>query len=218
MTTSSNAAEPRDADNSDNPWWRGRRRNNVLLRYGSLALLAGCAVGVLVGVLWATQRDDDSSKGTTTLADPPSLLRPASSVPREALGIRELITQVVGADALVASSTTLPYYRQALEWMIHQDPAQLVPFQDANFVQRYICAYFAFALKGDATNEWRSCGPANVTKGQVDTCTWTKLGSTNPVIYVTEPRYRWLSSAHECEWAGIRCGLQKMVRRIEFGT
>ena len=126
MTRSSDDS---DDDNDTTPW---HRRRNVRL-YGGLALLATCTVGATIAVLVAP-----SSSSSTPSSSPPSPsdTPPPSQQeehPREGLGIRELIQQVVGQDNLMALTSP---YRQALEWIIHDDPAQLVPGTAVNFVQR----------------------------------------------------------------------------------
>ena len=170
-------------------------RNRRFRLYGFLAFFAlvACAVGATVGIVLS--KDD----GKVELH------------PRERLGIRELVERVVGQDKLEGYDSP---YKKAVNWIIYDDPTEPVP-ENTNFIQRYILAYFAFAMQGE--EEWRSCGAPNVTKGQKDSCTWEELVNTNPIIYVTDPRYRWLSGGDECEWAGIRCDLNKQVRAIEFG-
>jgi hypothetical protein len=127
---------------------------------------------------------------------------------RENLGIRQEIAARLGggAQAKQLLESPLSPYAKALEWMIHQDPVQLVP-GDANFFQRYILAYLYYAttIKGP----WRSCNPA--LSGEWETCTHAK-----GVHYDAVLSNRWLSSVHECMFAGIVCNHKMQVTAIQL--
>lgn len=85
---------------------------------------------------------------------------------------------------LITQSTSLltpgtPQH-SAAEWIIYNDPLQLVPSEDYNFRQRYTLAVLYFSLIGNMTNHITSSGDP----GLDDT---------------------WLSSRHECDWKYVEC-------------
>jgi hypothetical protein len=120
-------------------------------------------------------------------------------VDRENLGIREAIQALVGAEQLESPESP---YSKALEWMIHKDPMQLVPGVHSNFVQRFIMAYFYYATT--ANGPWRSCNPR--LGNELEFCyrlvanTVDDLGNEDGIL-----SFRWLSSVHECQFAGVVC-------------
>jgi hypothetical protein len=132
---------------------------------------------------------------------------------RESLGIREEIVKVIGADKLESPSTSsestsspqlLSPYAKAMEWIIHQDPLQLVP-GDANLIQRYIVAYLYFSTT--AMGPWRSCNPP--VGDERNDCYYAqkiKIVYTNKeVVYEDVQAIRWLTALHECQFAGVDC-------------
>jgi hypothetical protein len=122
---------------------------------------------------------------------------------RETLGIRQEIEALIGTENLESAQSP---YAKALEWMIHQDPVQLDPGIDSNFFQRYIMAYFYFATT--ANSPWRFCNPA--IGNELEFC--NRIGASGNVIQTT----RWLSSVHECQFAGVVCNLKMQVVRLEL--
>ena len=77
--------------------------------------------------------------------------------------------------------------------------------------------YFSTTLAG--TTEWNSCGPPPAEDPEEEDCVFLRPvvgGGTNRIPWV-----RWLSAAHECDWAGITCatiGGSLRVTEIELGT
>ena len=95
--------------------------------------------------------------------------------------------------------------------MIYEDPLQLTP-ENENFVQRYVLVYFY--LSTSVEKPWKSCNPP--VGEEPDSCQYEKL--VNDELYRTEPRIRWMTSTHECEWAAISCDSNMQVRSVETGT
>jgi hypothetical protein len=117
---------------------------------------------------------------------------------REKLGIRQAIEALVGTEKLESPESP---YAKALDWMIRQDPMELVPGVDSNLVQRYIMAYFYYATT--ANGPWRSCNPA--VGNELEFCYLIKV-----------PAIRWLGSVHECQFAGVACNDKMQVIRLEL--
>ena len=100
----------------------------------------------------------------------------------------------------------------ALDWILHDDDLQLD--SDAiNLYQRYVLALLAFALDSTA---WFVCGEhrkfGNVTEPYaVEVCT-----VQNAATGEKEEHKVWLSSTDECEWYGVICSSDGVVRGVEL--
>jgi hypothetical protein len=171
-------------------------RNRRFRLYGFLAFFAlmVCAVGATVGIVLS--KEDEVAAPVLDVE------------PRERFGIRGLIERLVGQEKLSDSDSA---YSKALEWMIYEDPLQLTP-ENENFVQRYVLVYFY--LSTSVEKPWKSCNPP--VGEEPDSCQYEKL--VNDELYRTEPRIRWMTSTHECEWAAISCDSNMQVRSVETGT
>jgi hypothetical protein len=127
---------------------------------------------------------------------------------RETLGIREEIETLIGAEELESFESP---YTKALDWITHKDPMALVP-ADVNFFQRYIMAYLYFAttVKGP----WRSCNPP--VGRELEFCYFEVLDKTEsiPPTFDRKQATRWLTSVHECSFAGVKCDSNKRVLEL----
>ena len=172
-------------------------RNRRFRLYGFLAFFAlmACAVGATIGIVLGGK------------SEAPEI----ELHPREELGIRDLVTRLVGEEQLNRFNSP---YKKAVEWIIYEDEFQLTP-EDEHFVQRFIMAYFYFATTEDGP--WKSCNPPNVTLLHTEQCFFQKLASLRPLLYTPEQDVRWLSSTHECEWAGAQCDRAMQMRSIQLG-
>lgn len=128
---------------------------------------------------------------------------------REKLGIRERIEKLVGQEELENPESP---YAKATEWIIYEDPMEVEP-EEANFIQRYTMAYFYYATTIDGP--WRSCNPP--VGDEQSSCSHSKLVAVFPNSYEEVPATRWLSSAHECEFAGVNCDDKMQVRDLAMG-
>ena len=174
-------------------------RNRRFRLYGFLAFFAlmACAVGATIGIVLG---------GKSNTAPPEIELHP-----REELGIRDLVTRLVGEDQVNRYNSP---YKKATDWMIYEDPWQLTP-NDDHFVQRLIMAYFFYAMSEDAP--WKSCNPPNATLEEIPACFFQKMFALRPVRYNPTQAIRWLSDTHECDWVGVDCDRAKQVRSIQLG-
>lgn len=149
----------------------------------------------------------------TALAGPGSMPPPPTSAPttaRETLGIRSSVAQVVGRERL--DDPTSPYSK-ALDWMTFDDPMELTP--DApNFMQRYTAVYLYYATTVDGP--WRSCNPPENPRTDSPLCTYKYLNHLLPVAFSDKPSSAWLSSASECQWAGVVCNDAGVIRTIDL--
>jgi hypothetical protein len=141
---------------------------------------------------------------------------------REALGILQEIQALVGRDELEMPESP---YAKALEWILHHDPMQLVPTRssigsgggvdddddsnnnnnNSHLVQRCIMTYLYYATT--ANGPWSTCNPPVVDSQESEFCYFED----------DMPNTRWLSSVHECYFAGVACNDQMQVIRLELG-
>jgi len=172
-------------------------RNRRFRLYGFLAFFAlmACAVGATIGIVLGGKGDSASE---------------IELHPREQLGIRDLVTRLVGEEQVNRYNSP---YKKAIDWIIYEDPHQLTP-DDDRFVQRLIMAYFFYATSVDMP--WKSCNPPNTTLEESSSCFFEKLFSLRPPRYSPEQAVRWLSGTHECEWVGVQCDRAMQVRSINL--
>ncbi|KAL7537964.1 hypothetical protein ACHAXR_008184 [Thalassiosira sp. AJA248-18] len=98
----------------------------------------------------------------------------------------------------------------ALDWVLHKDQRQITT-DDTNLSQRYILALIAFSLDSLA---WYACGEhRNLFEEEyaVEICS-VQNGGTGLI----ENHSVWLSSADECQWYGVICSSDGIVRGVEL--
>lgn len=132
---------------------------------------------------------------------------------REASGIREQIE--AGILQRGVNFTDMPENDPrylALDWILHDDQLQL-DSDDKNLYQRYVLALMAFTLDSLA---WYECGEhrtfGNVTEKFMEEGCEVVNGATGQV----EEHSVWLSSTEECEWYGVICSSDEVVRGVEL--
>jgi hypothetical protein len=179
------------------PIYKNRRfRMYGILGCSLLIMIVACMIGIL-----ASQKEDESS----TLKVFPTA---APNCARCDLGIEGQLELIVGSAELNDSST--PYF-QAKEWILHEDPMELLP--DApNLVQRFLLAVFYFDSHKEA--DWISCN--RDIEGKNETCSLQKIVGISPLEYEGVAANRWLSSLHECSWAGIFCDELNQTRGVDL--
>jgi len=202
-------------DSSTKPENDGRRRRRFDGRAICCAVLLLCAVGIPVGIIVSRNSSSSNNSNQDQLPHP-----------RETLGIRQRMEQLVGPEKLLQSP-----YEKALQWITFDDPFQLTP-DNENLGQRYILAYLYFATT--ESSDWKSCNPPSpLPQGDVSSsssyfsssdnscCTYSKLISVNTENegqFVPTLANRWLSNLHECSWAQVKCNESDQVIAIELGT
>jgi hypothetical protein len=129
--------------------------------------------------------------------------------PRATLGIRESIETLIGDEQLESLESP---YSKALDWLIYQDPMEVVP-QDSNFFQRYMIAYLYFATT--VTGPWRSCNPP-VGLEQVSCYFAEPEPRIYPPSFTKVGANRWLTSVHECKFAGIVCDNERRILELHL--
>jgi hypothetical protein len=82
--------------------------------------------------------------------------------------------------------------RQALDWIIHEDPLHLTSEAD-NFIQRYILALVYF--QSSQMGPWNECDPSGPSLCYPTTWWGHDVGVSSA----------WLSGDHECFWASVGC-------------
>jgi hypothetical protein len=165
----------------------------------------------------------------------------SSIIPKEEQeALLDLFATVVG-DKVKEPGTT---QYQAAEWMFQDDPrlillntdiqrqSSTIPeynLTDDEWMQRYTLVYFYYSTTNNLETSWRSCGaPTFLNQDDDDTCLFQKLVAISPEFqYVEVPWIRWLTAAHECDWAGVSCdtmvvdGMTTTVRSVtglDLGT
>mmetsp|Transcript_47591 Transcript_47591/g.101133 ORF Transcript_47591/g.101133 Transcript_47591/m.101133 type:complete len:690 (-) Transcript_47591:233-2302(-) len=190
-------------------------KNRRFRVYTCMAFMVVIAVVVVV-VVYTTK----SAKGTETTEVEVLVNGPPSGTPtsapttnREASGIREQVEAGIlqrGANFSTIPETDPRYL--ALDWILHYDQLQL-DSDDKNLYQRYVLALLAFALDSLA---WLGCGEhrkfGNVTENFVTEDCQVKNIATEQF----ESHKVWLSSTEECEWYGVICSSDEVVRGVEL--
>ena len=105
-------------------------------------------------------------------------------------------------------------YHRALDWLVFTDDIDPASTQ---LEQRYLLAVLYYSTITD-TDVWRACNPPDIDSSNV-TCEhqeYIKQGSNVGLPQFTSvPSNKWLSSANECDWAGVRCR-ESAVDEIEL--
>jgi len=159
-----------------------------------------------VGAIFCTTLLKRSSMNRIDHRNKYSLLPPTEN--QKKLRIANQLKRVVGKTRFAMKDS--PHAR-ALEWICDDDPLQLLPISE-NLIQRYLLVLFYFSTTEN--RPWRSCNPSVGT--ETEACNFTKLVRTFPEVYELIPWYRWLSSRHECEWAGVLCDEFNQTRALEL--
>jgi len=171
-------------------------KNRRVRLYACIALIL--LIVIVVGVVVAVTLSGNATQPT---------LAPTSV--RENIGIQAQIASVIGEKFLIDPNSPQSL---ALDWIINEDIAELSPEAD-NFVQRYILALFYISTT--QIQPWLSCNKP--MEGEDNTCQFKKLLQVFPrEVYEDVSWFRWLTSEHECDWAGVFCDANNQTRAIEL--
>ena len=154
----------------------------------------------------------------------PPTLTPHVAVPTTLPSQSPSFTRQVGIQSFLqphlgdAVYNTASNYFLAVQWISNVDPLGWET-TNANFLERFLMAYWYI----DATNRgrlsWRSCNPPNPI-GSASFCVFERAdfaASTIPNLqYAQDRAARWLSGTHQCQWAGITCLPDDSIDRIEL--
>ena len=184
-----------------------KRRFGIYGQVCLVILIGVIVVGIALGVTsggQGSQRDDEPIASTRS--------PPLSEREQRWNAIDKSLEDIFGLE-----SSSLPFLR-ARDWLKHEDPMQLVP-EDSNFVQRFTLVLFYFQTSGDEGEDgWFSCGKGRPELEETDTCGFYLLIQHIPVPdYEVSIRNRWLSSTHECIWAGVTCNALNETSEIRLG-
>ena len=179
-----------------------------LYTYMALFLIA---VVVLLMVVYFTglSKKDDVTNISIYFQDSPTIApTPPPTTDREASGV---IEQLEGG-VLVRNETFKTMEKGdprllALDWILHIDMMQLVS-DDINLYQRFALAVLAYSM--DST-VWYVCGNPgeNYTESE---CTITFRDNS------TASFGTWLSSISECDWYGVTCSADGVVRGVDLNN
>lgn len=178
------------------PIFRNRRFRLYACLILSVVLILGTA-GAVAGKMLSKRTDAAGA--------------PLVAVPyRETLGIREAIERVVGSDQLDDLSNP---YSTALNWITFIDPMELTP-EKANFMQRYLIAYFYYATSVE--KPWSGhCNPPE--QNETEDCSHSVPVDVEASEEIAESK-RWLTGLDECTWAGNFCDDSGQIVAMEHGT
>jgi len=95
--------------------------------------------------------------------------------------------------------------RRALDWILNIDVQQFES-DDARLYQRFALAILAFAFDSKA---WYYC-PSSMHHSFLSQCVVTDSNNS------TETSARWLSRFSECEWYGVTCSADEIVRGVDL--
>mmetsp|Transcript_12391 Transcript_12391/g.26946 ORF Transcript_12391/g.26946 Transcript_12391/m.26946 type:complete len:675 (-) Transcript_12391:1237-3261(-) len=191
-------------------------KNRRFRVYTCIALIVVVAV-VGVVVVYVTK----SAKGTQIndqfIAATPEPTRSPTKSPvtdREQAGIIEQIEAGVlqrGANFSVIERDDPRFL--ALDWILHYDQMQLES-DDVNLYQRYVLALLAFNLE---SVEWFNCGRhMNIGPNGTENFVNEDCIFDNPSTGQKEDFKIWLSSTDECDWFGVICSSDGVVRGLEL--
>lgn len=103
--------------------------------------------------------------------------------------------------------------RQALDFIIDDDPLQLCP-KDRALVQRYISVVFYYSTDGP---NWSECSSPTDVNDPVDVAEANaacNIGGDGSQFAGSDA---WLTGVSECQWGGITCDVGESVVSIFFG-
>ena len=163
--------------NSNPPWYRHQRIHMYC------TFVTALVVGYLV-VLLSLQYVPSTKKGETS---PPTT---APTTYRESIGIKEQIELIISSKKL--NDETSPYCK-AVQWMLHDDPLQLDPF-DPLLIQRYVLVFIYFSTT--QIRPWKSCNPSKSNSNLSE-----DMICFGEVIDGIIPSIRWLSATSEMSMA-----------------
>ena len=178
-------------------------KNRRFRMYG----LLGCTllimlVASVIGIMAIQQTQNLKNSGQSIPTDAPTCERCN-------IGIEEQLELEVGSEKLNDPSTS---EFLAKEWLMRDDVMNLGPM-DENLIQRFLLA--AFYFETHILGDWRSCNRPPEENPE-DTCSFQKIIGIFPLEFEGVPAVRWLSSEHECKWAGISCDELNQTRSIDL--
>lgn len=125
---------------------------------------------------------------------------------REAQGIIEQLQVGVLRNDIFEDMQVTDPRRLALDWILHKDEQRLVT-DSINLYQRYGLAVLAYAMDSKA---WYFCGNPG------ENFTETSCSVYYSALNKTEDYGVWLSGVSECDWYGVTCSSDGIVRSIEL--
>ena len=190
-------------------------KNRRFRVYTCLALSIVIAVVVVVVVyITKSAKEPEINEQYTNIEDYPTV-SPTSSptTNREASGIKEQIEAGVLQRSVNFTSLEKsdPRYL-ALDWILHYDNLQLES-DDKNLYQRYVLALLAFTLDSTA---WFACGEHRTFGNETLNFSNEDCEVTNVATGQIENHKVWLSSTEECDWYGVICSSDEVVRGVEL--
>lgn len=165
---------------------------------------------VVLVVVYTTSLSKEAEIKFTTidLGSQPTLkptLQPTTF--REAQGIIEqLQVGVLLRNEIFEDMQLTDPRRLALDWILHKDEQRLVT-DSINLYQRYGLAVLAYAMDSKA---WYFCGNPG------ENFTETLCSVYDSAMNKTVDHGIWLSGMSECDWYGVTCSSDGIVRSVEL--
>jgi hypothetical protein len=150
----------------------------------------------------------------------PQASNAAPSASMEGSDVFSSFVSLLGEAALSSADS---YAKQAAHWMIYDDETRLSKDSE-NLIQRFVLCLFYMTTTQNTP--WRSCGRSQAP--EMVNCTYQYLigadfsledvGSGAVVlVFENTTSSRWLSSTHECKWAGVVCDPNDAVIGLDLG-
>mmetsp|Transcript_2343 Transcript_2343/g.4750 ORF Transcript_2343/g.4750 Transcript_2343/m.4750 type:complete len:1250 (-) Transcript_2343:91-3840(-) len=195
------------------------QKNGFLIILGSICCLLLSAV--VVGVSVAVTRDDDDKDIVFT--DFPTFSPTAAPTLDAQVALRYYLENEQNVTQRHIEYSPISY-EMAVRWYANDDPGfdRSGPLEEWQWsLQRFVMVWLYFHGTANGTKSWVSCNPPAPGSGQDEDCIWLKFNrfeddvdtGDRALLYFEEPAKRWLSAAHECDWAGNIC-LSETVRSI----
>jgi hypothetical protein len=123
--------------------------------------------------------------------------------------IRVLLNAVSNANAIMTSGTP---QNRAFNWIVDQDAKFLCP-NDATLQQRYALAVFYYSTRGDG---WLDCNAPTDFAVPGSSMAANALCDLEP--FPNSGSDAWLTPGDECQWGGVVCDENGIVRVLDLGT
>jgi hypothetical protein len=147
---------------------------------------------------------------------------PQELTPEDRKALLDVFSSAVGELVFVNGTTQA----MAADWIFYEDPRRnsttsrrdlrsklLESVDEVAYLQRYLLVFFYFSTTENRQEAWLSCGePSSDDEVGVE-CVFQKLDTPaydenrgpDDLVFTEIPWIRWLTAAHECDWAGVSC-------------
>lgn len=188
--------------------------------------LAAIVVGTGLGVAKPFEKDPPTEMVPTAA---PSFAFPTFAPVMPSPEDEELLELWQGVVGNQVNETGTPYF-EAAQWMLYRDPTRMTrryrslqgtedakdyTNEELDYIQRYLLTFLWFATTNNGRGPlWESCNPVppEYTAEECDYAKAIRKLPNGQIQFQPIPWNRWLSSADECDWAGVTCSTNDQGR------